>query len=71
MELAKIEINDFGGAPVATHNMPCATCLKNHAVYVLSEGHFEPCWDCQRAGYFLMTPTSSRFQKWLRRFVKW
>lgn len=51
MELAKIEINDFGGAPICEHNMPCATCLKAPAVYQLSEGYFEPCWDCQKVGW--------------------
>lgn len=67
MELAKIEINDLGGSPVATHNMPCAVCLKKHAVYHLDEGHFSPCWDCQRNGYDIVGPTHSKVKAWFRR----
>lgn len=40
MELAKIEVNDYGGAPVATHNMPCAVCRTKHAVIELNTGRF-------------------------------
>jgi hypothetical protein len=48
MELARIEVNDFGGSPVAEHNMPCAVCGRRKAVIVLNTGIFEPCWTCQK-----------------------
>lgn len=38
MKLAEIFINDFDGAPMAEHNMPCAVCCESHAVYDLSIG---------------------------------
>lgn len=53
-ELANIWINDFGGSPVAEHNMPCAVCLINPAVYLMDSGEFSPCWRCQKEGYRLI-----------------
>jgi len=43
----KIKIITDGG-PWAQHNMPCAICHLKHAVYELENGHFHPCWDCQK-----------------------
>ncbi len=59
MKIAKVKINDFGGAPVAEHNMPCAVCLTEKAVYNLSanlpkSGTFDPCWGCQARGFHLV-----------------
>ncbi len=65
MELAKIEVNDFGGAPVAEHNMPCAVCRVRHAVIELNAGRFSPCWPCQYNGWktlnFYKLPLWKRF----------
>jgi hypothetical protein len=52
-QVLEISVNDFGGAPVAEHNMPCAVCRSRHAVLVLDKGVFEPCWECQSRGWQL------------------
>jgi hypothetical protein len=51
MPLAEIKINDFGGAPVCQHNMPCTVCGINHAVRNMNTGRFDVCWSCQRRGW--------------------
>lgn len=33
--------------PVAEHDMPCAVCHSNPAVYNFDGAIFEPCWQCQ------------------------
>jgi len=53
MEMLKIEVNTFGGAPFADHNMPCAVCGEKKAVLELWCGRFQPCWECQRKGWKL------------------
>lgn len=73
MNLAKIEVDDFGGSPVATHNFPCPVCHKNHAVYWLTAYHrmsgtFSPCWSCQNIGWMLIKVDC----KWIRKLIsKW
>jgi hypothetical protein len=67
MELARIVVDDFGGAPIAEHNMPCAVCGREHAVLCLNNGTFEPCWNCQRAGWVLID--RKRLPWWRRVFV--
>lgn len=52
-KLLEIKVFDYGGSPVATHNMPCAVCRTRHAVIMLSEGIFQPCWECQAKGWKL------------------
>ncbi len=42
-------VNHHG--PIATHNMPCAVCKKESAVYEIGEGYFDPCWGCQSKGW--------------------
>ena len=64
MEIAKIEVNDFGGAPACEHNMPCAVCGMKHAIYELSFGYFQPCWDCQEKGWKLKRKLT--LKEWLR-----
>ena len=44
-------INDFGGSPVAEHDVICPVCRKHHAVLLLNTGQFFPCWNCQRDGW--------------------
>ena len=61
MELAQIKVDDFGGAPVAEHNMPCSVCRVEKAVLDLGTGRFEPCWKCQSQGW-----RTERFPKWVR-----
>lgn len=61
-ELAHIVVNDFGGAPVAEHNMPCPVCGVNHAVLYLNAGIFYPCRQCAREGWTLL-----RLPRWLSR----
>jgi len=51
MELAKIDVDDFGGSPFAEHNMPCAICGVKHAMLELNYGRFQPCCGCQSEGW--------------------
>jgi hypothetical protein len=64
-ELARIEVNDYGGSPIATHNYPCPVCVSVHAVYQLNWGRFQPCWGCQSKGWRVV-----RVPKWLRRWLE-
>lgn len=64
MELAKIEVKTDGG-PWCEHNMPCGICGKRFAVYNMSEGTFEPCWECQRVGWLTV-----RLPQWLARWFR-
>lgn len=43
---ARAEVYDYGGAPVATHNLLCERCGRQPAVYDLGAGVFEPCGTC-------------------------
>ena len=52
--LAKIIVNDFGGAPIAEHNFPCPVCRSAKAVLDLNTGIFHPCWDCRKKGWDLV-----------------
>ena len=61
MELAEIKVDDFGGAPVAEHNMPCPVCRKNPAVLLLNDGTFNPCHECSEKGWVTV-----KMPKWLR-----
>jgi hypothetical protein len=58
MELFKPTINDYGGSPIAEHDMPCPICTNGYAVYNLSEnlpksGVFDPCSECEQKGWFI------------------
>lgn len=35
------------------HNMPCAVCLKGHAMLYMNTGVFHPCIACDEAGWRL------------------
>jgi len=65
MELAKIEVNDYGGAPFASHNMPCPICREKPAVLSMNEGTFQPCWSCQRTGW--VTVKAIGWRRWVVR----
>lgn len=68
-ELFKPTVDTLGGAPVAFHDMPCAVCLKNHAVLYMNDWIFLPCRQCHAKGWKLVyrprkwwhfwTPTAS------------
>ncbi len=36
-----------------SHNFPCPVCRKRRAI-LNPCGMFEPCWDCQAQGFFLL-----------------
>ena len=57
-------VNDFGGAPVAEHDVVCPICGQRHAVLLLNVGRFSPCWDCQRKGW-----RTYKFPLWLIRII--
>lgn len=46
---AETIIEDFGGAPICTHNRGCDVCRERKAVRAMSNGIFLPCWECQGA----------------------
>jgi hypothetical protein len=58
-DLAEIRLEVPG--PFAIHNMPCAVCAVQPAVYFLDNGTFEPCWTCQEKGWQLRQK-----RRWLR-----
>lgn len=62
MEILKIKIEPLGAGAV-THNMPCAICLQEKAVYLCNERYFVPCWKCQRR--YTTIRTNTRFGRWL------
>ena len=65
-ELANICVHSDG--LIALHNMPCACCLKNHAVYQCQDGNFQPCWSCQGEGWKIVKEKPKR-SLWYRIFV--
>lgn len=54
MELMKIQIDDFGGSPVATHNYPCPVYPNIPAVFHMNTGIFHPSWPAQKEGWRLI-----------------
>ena len=53
-------VEDFGGAPVAVHDMPCAVRWQSGdpAVLDISTGVFHPGWKAQEQGWRLVKATS-------------
>lgn len=68
MKLLEVQINDYGGAPVADHNMPCAVCQTEPAMLDLNSGVFHPCWMCQRSDHDLVR-WSVFCPRWLRSWL--
>lgn len=68
MNLVEIIVDDFGGAPFAEHNMPCAVCWERSAVLFLNAGVFEPCWECQREGWELKQ--KGKWRRWRSQALK-
>jgi hypothetical protein len=61
----KVNVEVFAdGGPWVKHNMPCSVCHDQSAVYNISTGILEPCWECQRRGFRLCR----RRRSWLARF---
>ena len=50
-ELAEIRLENHG--LYASHNMPCAVCLEQKAVFDCQAIEFHPCHECQSAGRYL------------------
>jgi len=68
MKLLEVKVDDFGGAPVCTHNYPCPIYTEEHAVYNLSDGYFKPSRKAQRDGWKLIRITN-RFQRFVWKWV--
>ena len=66
MEIAKIVVDDFGGAPVAEHNMPCPICRKKPAVLYLNKGQFHPCRKCESEGW-----RTYKVRGLMKKFLDW
>ena len=66
MEIHVPIINDFDGSPMAEHDMACAVCLNQYAVYILNTGEFQPCWKCQSLGW-----QTRRLPRWLNKVLKY
>jgi hypothetical protein len=65
--IAEIRFCNFGGSPMAEHNMPCAECVKEPAVVQLTSNKsvptFQPCWACQTKGW--VTVKATGWRRWL------
>jgi hypothetical protein len=68
----EIQYCTYGGAPMATHNMPCSVCMDEKAVLLLgvldgygNVGTFAPCHNCYRQGYVTV-----RVACWRRRILR-
>jgi len=63
-KLAQIKFNNFGGSPMAEHNMPCANCVCHPAVIQMTSDKllptFQPCWKCQKEGWVTVRATGWR-----------
>lgn len=66
MELQEIQIQAIGPG-LHEHNMRCAICWDNHAVFTSPEMIFLPCWDCQKKGWRLVKAVGiiERLRGWL------
>lgn len=51
MPIHKPVVNDFGGAPIADHDVACPVCWINKAKLVLNTGVFQPCEECRIGGW--------------------
>lgn len=65
-----VYIDDAGGM-LPEHNVPCAICLKRHAVLDCNSGIFEPCWQCQEEGWQLRFRPKRKGLSGARRVARW
>lgn len=68
VELTDITVYIHDSMLLATHNYPCPVCKVNSAVYNMSNGIFQPCWDCQKKGYKIVKVTKSKY--WFSKLFK-
>ncbi|WBF79502.1 hypothetical protein BNNNBJKE_00057 [Aeromonas phage vB_AdhM_DL] len=60
LPLADITVYIHDSMMFATHDYPCPVCKVNSAVYNISNGIFQPCWDCQKTGYKIVKVTRAK-----------
>ena len=68
VELADITVYIHDSMLLATHNYPCPVCKVSSAVYNMSNGIFQPCWDCEKKGYKIIKVTKSK--SWFSKLFK-
>ena len=68
IELADITVYIHDSMMLATHDYPCPVCKVNSAVYNMSNGIFQPCWDCQKKGYNIVKV--SKKKSWFSKLFK-
>lgn len=68
IELADITVYIHDSMMLATHNYPYPVCKVNSAVYNMSNGIFQPCWDCQKKCYKIVKVTKSK--SWFSKLFK-
>jgi len=49
--------------PALEHNYLCAVCMADSAVFYSNENILQPCWECQKHGYYLFRV--NRIVKWI------
>lgn len=60
----RVDVEVFtDGGPWLQHNMFCAVCHEEPAVYNLGKGILQPCHACQRKGYKLMRRRQGRLSQ--------
>ena len=70
-KLPNIYVGIHDSGMISTHNMPCCICKTNHAVFIMSEGTFEPCWKCQEMGYKIVKSKPKDDRGPINRFFDW
>lgn len=50
----------------AFHDHACPVCWQEHAVLVMQDGIFQPCWKCQEKGWELRQKRWRRFRASVR-----
>lgn len=68
VELADITVYVHDSMMIAIHNYPCPVCKLNSAVYNMSNGIFQPCWDCKKEGYKIVKVTKAK--SWFSKLFK-
>ena len=55
--------------PAGNHNVSCAMCGEQPAVFNCNLGYFDPCWQCQEKKGFKTMFFNKKIPKWLRKFL--
>lgn len=69
-DLPQVEVYFHDSGMVCTHNMPCAVCKTNHAVFMSSLGYFYVCHKCSKDGYEVVKWKKPN-RPWHRKLVEW